>query len=691
MFVGQAGGTADLLRFDGGGQLRATYDVPLERRGSDWIDLAIDQCTMYYTSEGSSIKRYDVCADTALPDLTSGLTEAYALRILPGGQGVLVADTTTIQLVDNVVGGGIQRIYDAPGQDCWFALNLDPDGTSFWSADFCTSMVYKFDIASGTVLQSFSTGTSTNTVFGLVVNGEFSDARNRDCSSENISLGQVGADTDQVSIRYDPRYLVDENLANYTTQAQAMAERIQTRAVATLAEYRDQLGFTVPDRVRIEITCEIRALGVLPISAPGFTESENLVKLRADDVRRFMLDRTNNDPNATWKTLVDHELYHTIWVKALQGLFPNQVDGLFRYRFLGDPTNSESGATLAQDLIAESDDAPIQDGSYLSSVFDWFGEPKTIEAGPDDPAKYEAAGFLQYLAERFGAGAALEPRAAAFLRATVTDTNGIDALAAAIGAPGRKDAVFAALRDYYIAALVHAAPNVSATQNSTYRFRDEVSPHTGTSGTPPPYPVLQVPPVIESTLAGATFNQQSVGKATGRVYLVNTLGGASTVRVTFTAPQGRFMNISRPKLAFVQIAADGAVFIDPRFMPEAPSAGAESWVVPVAGQDRLAVIVVGGSTSARYSLTVADAGGHVGDRPPEAHGVQPGARHRVGLPQAAYHGHPQTDGRRGLCGRPVAYRLLGDPRRRQRGREPGVRAGRHLRRGAAPDRHTGRR
>lgn len=85
-YVGQAGGTADLLQFDGGGQLQATYDVPIERRGSDWIDLAIDQCTMYYTSEGTSIKRFDVCANAALPDLTSGLTEAFALRILPGGQ-----------------------------------------------------------------------------------------------------------------------------------------------------------------------------------------------------------------------------------------------------------------------------------------------------------------------------------------------------------------------------------------------------------------------------------------------------------------------------------------------------------------------------------------------------------------------------------------------------------------------------
>lgn len=88
-YVGQAGGTADILRFDGAGLPRASYNVPIERRGSDWMDLAIDQCTMYYTSEGPSIKRFDVCADAALPDLTGVLTEAYALRILPGGQGVL--------------------------------------------------------------------------------------------------------------------------------------------------------------------------------------------------------------------------------------------------------------------------------------------------------------------------------------------------------------------------------------------------------------------------------------------------------------------------------------------------------------------------------------------------------------------------------------------------------------------------
>lgn len=613
LYVGQADCSRDVVRLSSTGSLIGTHDVPTERRGSDWVDLSVDQCTLYYTSEGTRIKRFDVCTNTAKPDLTTLLTEAYALRILPGDTAVLVADTTTIKMVDGI-NGGISNEYDAPGQNCWFALNLDPDGSSFWSADFCSSTVFRFDISTGAVITSFSTGTPTNTVFGLVVNGEFSDARNRDCSSENISLGQVGADSDQISIRYDPRFLVDESLSTSSSEAQQMMTRVRDRAVATLAEYRDQLGFALPSQIRIEVRCKIVAFRDVPllateINAPGFTESDTLVQLQSDYVRGWMLDATNNDPNATWKTLVDHELYHTIWVKALQGLFPNQVDGFFRYRFLGDPTNSESSATLAQDLIAESDDAPIRDVSYLSSVASWFSDPKTIEAGPDDQSKYQAAGFLQYLAERFGSGVALEPRAAAFLRAMVTDSNGINALASAMESPGSRSAVFNALRDYYVAALVHRAPNVTATQNPNYRYLDETTPHNGTSSTPPLYPVLQPPAVVASTLAAATFNGQILDKATGRVYEVDTLNGASTVRVTFTAPQGRFMNIDRPKLAFVPAASDNAVSIDQRYMLDAPSVGAGSWVVPVAGQNRVAVIVVAGSSLAKYSLKVEDGGG----------------------------------------------------------------------------------
>jgi hypothetical protein len=174
-YVGQADGTRDILKFDSAGNPLASFNVATSDRGSDWIDLAADQCTMFYTSEGSEVKRFDVCTNTQLADFAPPGTlhrPAFALRLLlpAQGGGLLVADSQDIHRLDG--SGAVAQTYDAPGENCWFALNLDPDSTSFWSADFCTSNVYKFDIATGSVLTSFNTGTPANTVFGLAVFGE---------------------------------------------------------------------------------------------------------------------------------------------------------------------------------------------------------------------------------------------------------------------------------------------------------------------------------------------------------------------------------------------------------------------------------------------------------------------------------------------------------------------------------------
>src|SRR5262249_9182290 len=96
-YVGQASAgssgpfTSDVLKFSPAGVLLDRLDVAITQRGSDWIDLASDQRTLYYTSEGREIKRYDLRTHTQLADFAPlpGLVgEAYALRILPGG-GVL--------------------------------------------------------------------------------------------------------------------------------------------------------------------------------------------------------------------------------------------------------------------------------------------------------------------------------------------------------------------------------------------------------------------------------------------------------------------------------------------------------------------------------------------------------------------------------------------------------------------------
>lgn len=178
IYVGQADGTRDILKFDAAGNLLQRYDVATEDRGSDWIDLAADQQTMFYTSEGNTVKRFDVANNVQLSDFSTTLpgSIAYALRLLPGG-GMLVADTEVIVRLDST--GSVIQAYDAPGEDTWFALNLDPDGTSFWSGNFGTSNFYKFDIQTGALLAGpFNTGTGAFTLFGLAVFGEIAVGQN---------------------------------------------------------------------------------------------------------------------------------------------------------------------------------------------------------------------------------------------------------------------------------------------------------------------------------------------------------------------------------------------------------------------------------------------------------------------------------------------------------------------------------
>lgn len=175
VYVGQADGSHRILKFDSAGSPTGSFSPATEGRGTDWIDLASDQCTMHYTSEGHSVKTFNVCTNTQGPDFATGLpgSVAYAHRILPDG-GELVADSEVIVRLD--AAGNVIHTYDAGSNNVWFALNLDPDGTSFWSASSDTGDVYRFDIATGAVISHFNPGSGPFTVFGITVKGEHTAA-----------------------------------------------------------------------------------------------------------------------------------------------------------------------------------------------------------------------------------------------------------------------------------------------------------------------------------------------------------------------------------------------------------------------------------------------------------------------------------------------------------------------------------
>ena len=174
-----------VLEFDSMGNLLATFNVARQDRGSDWVELLKDQKTLLYTSEGTSVKSFDISTSQQNADFASNLpgASAYALRQLPDGT-LLVADSTAALRLTSA--GVIQTTYTPnPAPQNLFALNLDPDDTSFWTADLFTGVIYRFDIASGNQLTSFTAPSSI--VTGLAIFGEKAPGQNNITVTENGS------------------------------------------------------------------------------------------------------------------------------------------------------------------------------------------------------------------------------------------------------------------------------------------------------------------------------------------------------------------------------------------------------------------------------------------------------------------------------------------------------------------------
>ena len=142
-YVGQPDGTTRIRKYNAGTFL-AEFSPLISGRGTDWIDLGTDNCTMFYASESSSIKRYNVCTSTQGTDFSTALNTAYAFRVLPGG-GALVANSSNVKMLDST--GVVTATYTAPGEGVFFALNRDPDGVTFWTAGLSTGNVYRFAIS----------------------------------------------------------------------------------------------------------------------------------------------------------------------------------------------------------------------------------------------------------------------------------------------------------------------------------------------------------------------------------------------------------------------------------------------------------------------------------------------------------------------------------------------------------------
>jgi hypothetical protein len=145
----------------------------LDTTRADFGDLGSDQTTFIFGQEGTRILTVDLNTGVAGPDFSNAVVNAFAMRILADGR-VLVADEVNVKLLDS--NGAVIGTYDVAGEDSWFALNLNPLGTSFWSGNFDTGNLYEFDIETGTHVgdftQTINTGVGSGSLFGVAIFGE---------------------------------------------------------------------------------------------------------------------------------------------------------------------------------------------------------------------------------------------------------------------------------------------------------------------------------------------------------------------------------------------------------------------------------------------------------------------------------------------------------------------------------------
>jgi len=156
------------------GRVLKTLQLPVGERGTDWIELDANQCTLYYTSEDSDVRRFDVCTEAVMPHFAVGLEpRCYALRQLPN-RDLMITCTNRIYRYDE--NGAFIREYtreslgeNDPGG--LYAIQLDPDGQTFWTGGSLSGRVVRANLGDGSVVTSFDTGSGG--VNGLLVQDEY--------------------------------------------------------------------------------------------------------------------------------------------------------------------------------------------------------------------------------------------------------------------------------------------------------------------------------------------------------------------------------------------------------------------------------------------------------------------------------------------------------------------------------------
>ncbi|MCU1296134.1 MAG: Bacterial Ig-like domain {group 1 [Acidobacteriaceae bacterium] len=169
------------------------FSVPVDNTGPGWIDLAADGHTIFYTSQGRKIYRFDsslgvtannpsVWADLSTLNGSNNFGTLYAVKILgpnyDGSNGVLVADQSNVKLI-MASNGAITSVqtFKFKSNSNLQALALDAFNplTTFWVGDASANNLFQFNMSTGKTSVVLNTGVGT-TLGGVCVDGGLSGA-----------------------------------------------------------------------------------------------------------------------------------------------------------------------------------------------------------------------------------------------------------------------------------------------------------------------------------------------------------------------------------------------------------------------------------------------------------------------------------------------------------------------------------
>jgi hypothetical protein len=146
------------------GTFIGSYTTEYEDRGMDHIEMSSDGHTLFYTSEGRKILRWDTKTSTQGTTFTtftgSPTPSFYALRrVATDGSWVVANGPGPSGVYRFNSNGSFMRAYTVPGSG-FFGMDIETDGLHFWVATFLPSGhggACKVNLASGAVVATVTT------------------------------------------------------------------------------------------------------------------------------------------------------------------------------------------------------------------------------------------------------------------------------------------------------------------------------------------------------------------------------------------------------------------------------------------------------------------------------------------------------------------------------------------------------